>query len=900
MPIRIGKPWRGERGPVSAAAATLLVVMAGHAMRETARDTLFLTHLPVVRLPWAYLAIAALTLAGAAVARRRFARVSHRLLLASSLLVAAAVDLAFWWIARTGVADAVFALYVWTGLVSTAVTVLFWLHLADRFDVGEAKRSFAIVAAGGLAGAVCGSAGAALLLRSADTRALLVGSSALSAAAAAFVMRAPTRARIGDAPSGGPTDWSALLRDAYLGRIVAVSALVAVLGTGVDFVFKSAVATEVPRAALGSFFARFNTGMNASALLFQMVVAPPLLQAIGVTRAVAVLPAALLLGSAAVAAAPGLAPLVLLKGADGTFRHSLYRAGSEILYLPLPPQARSAFKTLADGVGQRGGQALASLGILAAVALHATPRALALALLAVSALALAPLAGLRRPYVARFRDQIRSLNPAARRSVPRLELHSLEVLVSSLSSPDATEVLSALDLLEAYGKTALVSPLILHHPSSAVVLRALELLAGSDHPHVGPLIEGLLAHRDPAVRAAALHHHAARAPADPRLLRVLREDASFAVRATALLLWIGPRNDPDTIQRLVREILDSGEREARLALARALPSLPTAPIEALRALVADPEPAYAAEIAQAASAAPRLEHVPMLLELLARREARPTARAALVALGEPALRALAASLADGDAPDAIRRHVPRAVARFATAEAAAILVRATGDRDARIRSRALRGLARMRANAPALPVDAEALSHLAEGSLRRAVTLLHYAAVHAAWSDLHPLASNEDDQLGPLLTELERRALEQVFRALHVLEPEHEYAAIFEALRQGGRARAGSREILEHLVEGPMRQGLLALLGPYEPRERLRLALDFHQPDGADPLLDLLPAAADARALSDERRSRLERVCLSVFPAIERDPDPILASVARHWLRTASPRPEPAELRHVG
>jgi ATP:ADP antiporter, AAA family len=603
---------RNERGrrdvdPVIVAGAMLLVIMAGHAMRETARDTLFLTHLPPERLPWAYFAIAAATLLAAAVGGGPLTRLTHRVLLAATLLLASVVDVAFWRIAASGFAGTLFALYVWTGLVSTAVTVLFWLHLAERFDVAEAKRSFALVAAGGLAGAVCGSAGAGVLLRTVDARALLLGSSALSVAAAWFVIRVPARARmpvVDDASSdvSWRAAWDALLHDAYLGRLLAVSALIAVLGIGVDFLFKSAVAAEVPRAALGPFFARFNAGMNAAALLFQVLVAPALLQGIGVTRAIAVLPAVLLIGSGAVALVAGLMPVVLLKGADGTLRHSLYRAGTEILYLPLPPRLRGTFKALADSIGQRGGQALASLGILLAVSQHATPRHLALALFGVTALALAALVGLRRDYVARFRDQLRSINPVAQRSVPRLELHSLEVLVSSLSSPNEAEVLSALDLLEAYGKSALVSPLILHHPSSAVVLRALELLAGSDHPHLDPLIEGLLGHRDAAVRAAALHRHAARVPASPRLLRVIREDASFAVRATALLLWIGPQDDRDAVERLVREILASGEREARLALARALPSLPAAPIgDALRVLVADPEPAYAAEIAQAAA-----------------------------------------------------------------------------------------------------------------------------------------------------------------------------------------------------------------------------------------------------------------------------------------------------------
>ena len=60
---------RGERAAVVRAFLTLVSLMAGHALLETARDALFLQNLPVEHLPWVYLviaAIAALSLALAA------------------------------------------------------------------------------------------------------------------------------------------------------------------------------------------------------------------------------------------------------------------------------------------------------------------------------------------------------------------------------------------------------------------------------------------------------------------------------------------------------------------------------------------------------------------------------------------------------------------------------------------------------------------------------------------------------------------------------------------------------------------------------------------------------------------------------------------------------------------
>jgi hypothetical protein len=684
-----------------------------------------------------------------------------------------------------------------------------------------------------------------------------------------------------------------LMSSPYLLRLLAIVALAAVLGTGIDFVFKSEVAAAIPRERLGLFFARFQLGVNVAALLFQLALAPLLLRTLGVIRALAVMPGLLVCGALLAVASPALLPVLLLKATDGALRHSLQRSGTEILFLPLPTALRTTFKAIVESVGQRGGQALASLAILAMTAVNPDRRSLAFALLALGAVALLPLLGLRRDYVARFQEQLAAGRSPDAGELPPIELNSLEVLVTSLSSPLEGEVLAALGILDAQGKTALVPPLILHHPSRAVVLRALELLAGSTHPFLDAALTQLLEHEDAEVRSATLALHAARAPDTALFERIAREDASPAVRATALVEWLGRSGDAAAFRRVTEEILESNDRLARLALARALLGLPYALVEEVaHGLIADADEEVPAELARSAAARPQREQIPLLIALLARRDARPAARAALVALEMPALEALASVLRDAATPHNVRRHLPRTISRFAMPHAAVVLVEALECDEPRIRYKALRGLGRMRANDAALPFHAGPVEALAESSLERAVTMLYYRAVYAAWSERgDPRTHRDEDMLARLLEEKQRRALERVFRALHILEPEHEYATIFDAVREGGASGAGGREILTHLIEGRVRDGVLALVEPGEPLERLREAQAFFAPEGADRLLAILHGDARDEDLPESARATLDVLAHELFERALQDSDPILVSAVRRRLREGAPKP---------
>ena len=205
------------------------------------------------------------------------------------------------------------------------------------------------------------------------------------------------------------------------------------------------MARAVPPAQLASFFASFYTVLNGLALAAQLFLVSRLMRVLGVNRALWVLPAFLLLGASGVAMGGGLIAALLLKGADGVLRPSLNRMGMELLFVPIPDQLRS-FAKLTDVLGQRGGQALASVFILVWLAQgrwrHDAGDRLGPAVHRLDRLDCEPQPALSGDFPRRAPQR-----NAERQHVhlPALDMGALEVLFSALNSQDDAEVLGALN-----------------------------------------------------------------------------------------------------------------------------------------------------------------------------------------------------------------------------------------------------------------------------------------------------------------------------------------------------------------------------------------------------------------------------------------------------------------------
>jgi hypothetical protein len=274
---------------------------------------------------------------------------------------------------------------------------------------------------------------------------------------------------------------------------------------------------------------------------------------------------------------------------------------------------------------------------------------------------------------------------------------------------------------------------------------------------------------------------------------------------------------------------------------------------------------------------------------------RSAAREAFLAFGDAGLAFLDAALADPALRHEVRRHVPRTISRFPPERAAAILLaRLPVEPDGMVRFRILRGLGRIVADQPRVPLDRTLLRAATAGTLEAAFRLVHWRLVLelGALEDRRR-ATPVHELLAALLRDKERHAVERLFRLLALRMRGENLEHIHRGLRSADpKLRASSRELLENLLRPPLRAPVLALVDEGAPSDRLAQTGGFYRatPLGYEELLAvLLDTPGDTlRTLAVQHASELGLARLrSRIEALRREsPTPFLERAATRALMT--------------
>jgi len=808
-------------------------------MLETARDALFLASVDASRLPLLYIAIAALSLLVNRVFEGRGVDGSGAVL-AGGLAAASVGTAGFWWWVTVGVGPTVlYALYIWSGVLVTVLLLVFWSLLAARFTVNRAKRVFATIGAGSVAGAIVGSALSGVI-------ATLIGGPPLIGVAALLLLVSAipasmlrggraTGADEADDASGRPshrrTVVAELARRPYARRVALVVLVATMTVTVADYVFKSAVASSIEPDRLAMFFAWVYLAVNVCSLAVQTLVVSPVLRSLRVYGALAILPALLVLAGSGVVLGIGVAAAIAVELVDGSLRHSLHRTASELLYVPMPDRVRSRIKAWIGIVAQRGGQALASIGILGMTAVGLSTEQLGVVLVVLAAAWVGLALSLRSLWLGVFRGRVQPGLAWTSADVPELDLPGLEVLIERLNSNHDPEVTAAIVLLDEEGRSHLVPALLLYHPSDEVVEEALRVFVRTERIDVVPIIDRVIEERSPGLRAALLAARHTLRP-DRERLEARTEAPCASTRSTALVLSLAHGwGDEAHVRDALRTLYTEYPVPVGLAVARTVGAQRVRPLfDIVLMLLGAETPEVREAAAQALGRIATPADIDRLLPWLTDRILRDTIRESIASTGSAGLERVLEVFDEDDLDPTIRWYLPRVIGSWGPdLAAAALLERLVDEKDGMVRYKILRELERMRLVDRELPLDVSILDAALDATLRRALRLIARRRVLERGALEDPRrATDTHDLLVRMHRDKESHAVDRGLRLLALRLPGTDIARVRMGLRSTDPVtRAASLELLEHDLPPRLRTPVMALADDLEDDARLREAGDW-------------------------------------------------------------------------
>lgn len=263
------------------------------------------------------------------------------------------------------------AFYIWLSVFNLIAISLAWSVLTDVMVASQARRTFALIAAGASVGGLSGPVLGALLVRPVGHVGLLIISALLllaCAAAATGLHRwrdarplsqtdepAPRHKALGGNPFAGATQ---TFRSPYLMGITLFVLMLASINTFLYFEQARLVAEYFPdRTEQTRIFGLIDATVQALSLIVQVFLTGHIARRFGVGVLLVAVPLLMVPGFLALAFAPLFSIFVVVMVIRRVGEYALVRPGREMLYAVVPAEQKYKAKNFIDTVIYRGGDA---------------------------------------------------------------------------------------------------------------------------------------------------------------------------------------------------------------------------------------------------------------------------------------------------------------------------------------------------------------------------------------------------------------------------------------------------------------------------------------------------------------------------------------------------------------
>lgn len=908
----------GEIRKTGSTALFFFLIIFSVTVVKPVRNSLFLTEVGAVNLPYIYLGTALVT--GILVfVDSRLSRRFHRTTVMSLTLGFLLVNLLlFWWLLKQEGAWVSAVFYIWVAFFSTLAVAHFWSFANDYFNPREAKRLFGVIGTGGILGGIAGGLAADFTVQyffSTENVLLIAAATLLLAMAVvqyierAVAVRPETGAatasyeRVSDDTSAYNYRW--LLR--LLGLVVVIEIVVSTL---VDYQFNSMVERTLPtQAARTQFFGTFFAVLSFVSLVVQVLLTSRILKKFGLWVALIAMPVLLALGSAGFVVLPTLLMASALKVSDKSLNYSLYQTSRELVFLPIPSRLRMKAKLFIDVFLNRLASAVGAglilfLTFMVPVSLHQLSYVVIVLLLGWVVLA----RFLREEYVLAIKSLLMRRDVDIEEEVIKtLDAETIEALKDVLDSKNEKKVRYALSLLELVPSGELIPHLkpLLRHWDAGVRAHALRVLFHCGGEELFEVVQPLLRDENIDVRIEAIHFicgHARDAlPSESMARFILDPDPQVKASAVACMINHTGRLSPEGESALLEMLGDSTETgtERRKEAARSLGIIRHGfgLHENLMKLLNDAVLEVQKVAIESAGKVRHEEFVDVLMSKLQVPALKATTRQALANYGDAVLDRIRRVLENKDRDRRVRKSLPNILYRINTTESRELLLSHLQEQDNAIRYEVIKSLNKMRRRTPELRFDEERIREVLMRELQHYYRKLNLYHGYRPQASLHG-ASTGRNLLRSALAEKLEEGLERAFRLLALVYPQEDMYRAYYHLTRGFRdERSNALEFLDNVLSNPIKEVLFPLVDgtPLQQRVvfgRSRFGLVSIKQGEVMPALlredeDWLVACTIYMLTRERMADFREQVA-----AFLRAENPILRETAEKYFRTVHPDEE--------
>ncbi len=738
-----------------------------------------------------------------------------------------------------------YLLYVWVALYGAIAASQFWLMANTIFDSREAKKNFGFIGAGGISGGIAGGYITSLLADAIGTRQLLL-------VAAAFLLinlfLLPAIWKFSAKNTGAKRSRKEVKNKTlhqkmkqlttsphvlYIAGIVGIGIMVSTLA---EFQFRSiASATFQNKDELTRFFGLWQSNLSLVALLIQLFLTAKFLNRVGVIASLFILPVALLGSSVLLITTPVLTSAIILRLFDGSLKQSIYKAGMELLFLPIPAALKNQTKGFTD--------------IFIANMATGISGVILLGLSAISGFSLVTISLINIALIAIWFFLLHKI----RFSYVQLFRRAIE-----------TRTLNLDDISIRYepGDLILLLKTAIDNGNERQILYILSLLSGHAHPDMVPLVQNLLTFRSTAVRIQALQiaQHLKTSAVEPEALAIintashrLRQEAmyylyclaknkkeflnAFLLSPNPQLHWCGlmcaarGAHKNETVRTLILkgewfnllydETNSFTKSQITFIKVQMCHVIGTAKQQSLYThltrLLEDKNDfvATAAIFNAGELAAP--EFVPTLIQKLNNKNLSQAARKALIQMGDVVIDRVVECLEDEALPDKMRRRLVRVLSRITSQKSADTLIRFLDRAKPNTYHFVLKGISRIKSVNHKVLIDRLVITAQIWETLRVWYSLYIINKILFQDSRRHLSVSTDNDDAGALLrksiNEKQDQIYSELFRLLGLLHSQQDMWNAFRRLEsRSSILRANAIEFLENVLESKLKTFVIPVI----------------------------------------------------------------------------------------